>query len=421
MKVKSYIVPNLAEAIERIKRDLGPEAVILSTKKANPNEKWWRTATPSIEVTAGIDLDPAKAQEVSPATLNYNATMNMINKIAEQKIGVLTKEIEGLKKSIETPPESAIKETQAALPVREKAAKSKSSRQGKIEMKNPQMTEIEKRMNSQALPASIIKSFKLQIAASLAEGEEEVTESAFRIIQENMPDTRSLREEGDRVIMLVGPTGSGKTTTLAKLACDFVLNFNEKILVVAYDYFRLGGREQLEEMAKVLKVPFVSISNDEELSKVLKKSKEFDRVLIDTTGRSVFDVEGMGKLHCSARISPEIKKYLVLPATIKDPEMSYYLKSFTTLGLQALILTKLDETIQFGSLLGAPLLSKLPLAYFTFGQKIPEDIEKASFDRIIDCILNLSGNYPSHLGVASESDDAVAFREKPSLYELRSN
>ena len=140
----------------------------------------------------------------------------------------------------------------------------------------------------------------------------------------------------------------------------------------------------------------------------LQPAERFDLVFVDTTGRSPKDQEGIYQLERSFQLSQVGKpvwKALALPASLQDPDLTNMINQFSPLQCQSLIMTKLDESVSFGSLFNATYVSQLPLSYFTTGQMVPEDFEVASKERVLDCLLNFSGNFSVPDSVQSQSKD----------------
>ncbi len=194
-------------------------------------------------------------------------------------------------------------------------------------------------------------------------------------------------KEMERVITLVGPTGVGKTTTLAKLAAAFA-GADERVALISVDTYRLGAAAQTLEYGQRLRVPVEIVKDRKELLAALNRFAGFDRVLIDTMGRSIRDHKGLAEL-CRVLKVVVGDTFLVLPAGIQEEDLLENLVHFRPFGSTSLLFTKLDETGCYGSIINGLRYAQIPLSFFTNGQKVPDDIEIASAERLADLLLDI--------------------------------
>ncbi|MBI3014030.1 MAG: 50S ribosome-binding GTPase [Candidatus Tectomicrobia bacterium] len=194
-----------------------------------------------------------------------------------------------------------------------------------------------------------------------------------------------------KAVAFVGPTGVGKTTTVAKLASHFALVEKKRVALVTIDTYRVASAEQLQTYARLIGIPLDVVLGPAALGKLLEKHRDKDLVLIDTAGRSQRNQEHLRELASFFQGRHAIETHLLVAATTKDGEMEETIESFGCIPIRRLLLTKLDEALSFGNLFNQAVCAKKPLSYFTTGQKVPEDIEVASAERLIDLILRFSG------------------------------
>jgi flagellar biosynthesis protein FlhF len=184
---------------------------------------------------------------------------------------------------------------------------------------------------------------------------------------------------GARVIALVGPTGVGKTTTIAKLAAHEQLVRRQNVGLVTIDEYRIGGVEQLGRYADLIGCPMEVASDARSLEVALRKLSSADLVLVDTAGRSPRDAWAMKAMsECLHGAQEPVEVHLCLPVAMRERELRNAIEHCSVLSPSRLTCTKVDEAICCGSIVAAHIQSGLPLGYFTTGQRVPEDISVAS-------------------------------------------
>ncbi|MBJ6801209.1 flagellar biosynthesis protein FlhF [Geomonas propionica] len=199
-----------------------------------------------------------------------------------------------------------------------------------------------------------------------------------------------IKKSGPRIVAVVGPTGVGKTTTIAKIAAMYALNRRVSVAMVTMDNFRVGAVEQLKTYAKIMDLPLEVAGNSQELSKALARHSDKDLILIDTAGRSPKDADRLDELKGYLETQTGIDVYLCLSATTRSREIDEIIATFGTLPLTKLLFTKLDESRTFGCIVDTCLKHKIPLSYFSTGQKVPEDIEVATSRKLAAMVVQES-------------------------------
>jgi flagellar biosynthesis protein FlhF len=346
MQIKTYTAASMKDILSQIKSELGSDAVILS-KREITNAGFGLTAKPLIEVTAAVDYGAAR--EARPA----RAAAVQAYKSAETvstPVDALTGDI------IE------IKEMMRALIA-----------QSGLNDGNPLKTKLAAKGLRQNLVDIILT--KLGGNANW----EEVKGLLARIVKTELPGK-------SRVWTFVGSTGVGKTTTIAKIAAQSVLNEHKKVALVTLDTYRIGAVDQGRIYAKILNIPFVSVTTPAEFKTALVKLDSMDLVLVDTVGRSPLLKEYI----------PQLREYfdgtractfLLMPVATRDAEMDITTKAFAGLNIDRMIFTKADEAGSLGSVITHNLIHRIPVSYLTTGQRVPEDIEVATTEHIIERCL----------------------------------
>jgi flagellar biosynthesis protein FlhF len=193
-----------------------------------------------------------------------------------------------------------------------------------------------------------------------------------------------------RIQAFVGPTGVGKTTTIAKLAAMHALHEQRKVALITIDTFRIGAVEQLRIYGDIIGVPVAVVGAPSELSDALAEFKSKDSIYIDTTGRSARKPLHVSEMRAYLDGVPDLEKYLVLSSTTKSRDLLNIYKAYCELGLSAVIFTKCDETESLGGLVDLCYRTSVPVAYITNGQNVPEDIREAYPQELARLVLGVN-------------------------------
>jgi len=193
--------------------------------------------------------------------------------------------------------------------------------------------------------------------------------------------------------MLVGPTGVGKTTSIAKLAArySYLMQKKYKVGLVVLDTYRIGAVEQLMQYARMMKLGIETVVDPPEFSSALNSLRYCDYILIDTMGSSPYDKGKIEKIYeCLEANDTEynIDVVLVVPSSIKYDDLKITYENFSSLNVDTIMFTKLDETRGFGNIFSLAYETKKPISYFSVGQEVPEDLVCASSDFLVECLLN---------------------------------
>lgn len=210
------------------------------------------------------------------------------------------------------------------------------------------------------------------------------------ILKFGKPESITPAKEGPKVVFFIGPTGVGKTTTIAKIASKFSVEGKKKVALLTADTYRIAAAEQLRTYADILEVPFRVIYTVEELENALKDLKEFDYIFIDTAGHShknETQKANMSEFIHSVDDKVEKEAYLVLSATTKYRDLLSIADCYSDMTEYKLIFTKLDETVTLGNLLNLKLYTGAPLSYVTCGQNVPDDIEQFNPQKTVKLLL----------------------------------
>ena len=390
MKIRRYMGKDTQEAILKVKMDLGNEAVILNTRKVRQKGFLNVFNKPLVEVLAAVDefygAKSKKESQKSEVSINVREknveNQSNLNQ-KEEKIALLENKVSNmesvLQKIYEQVSNGTVKTSVKDIHPQEKMKSSITDLLYDNLIKNEVDCDIARQLidiiESQVKDGSNIN----DIGAIL-----------YKLISGILgkPETLKLREDGKpTVVVFVGPTGVGKTTTLAKIAANYSLNHKKKVGLITADTYRIAAVEQLKTYAEILGMPIEVIYSISEINEAKDKYKDKDIILIDTAGRSNRDKTQFDelKMQVDACLADEV--FLVLSTTTGMRNCREILASYDFLKEYKLIFTKLDETPSLGIILNARRLTNKNLSYVTIGQSVPNDIEVANIDKITKKLL----------------------------------
>jgi flagellar biosynthesis protein FlhF len=185
---------------------------------------------------------------------------------------------------------------------------------------------------------------------------------------------------------MVGPTGVGKTTTIAKIAAHASLVQKKKVSLVTMDTYRIGAVEQLKQYADLMHIPFYVVKNEKQFHQVLENVENSDLVLIDTAGRGPGSEEKTPRMSASFAMH-DVAVHLVVSASSRSVELKKTVEKYAPMPLSGVIFTKTDEAFVWGALVNVCMYSQLPVSCITFGQRVPEDIDFPSSEKIVSDIV----------------------------------
>ena len=375
MKVKKYVVKNMNEAMAKIRNELGKDAIIVSQRKVRKEGIKGYFTPKMIEVTAALDRynkDNEKKQSMdSIKALIYN-------KQEEQKRALISeKRIDKKDKIIENTDsanENIIKE------VIEMKNMIKELQSNRMETKDE--NDIDSFIDS----LDISKESKKRIIEEILKiDSDNDIEEKFKISLENIVPEYEDKER--KIEILIGPTGVGKTTTIAKLAGRKALLEKKKVGLITIDTYRIGAVEQLKTYSEIMNIPFKVVYSIKEMDEALEELKDCDSIFIDTTGRSAKNTMQISELRAYINKIPNKLIHLVISSTIKNKDIKVILQGYGVIDFDSIIVTKLDETSNYEILIDALIDGNKPISYMTLGQSVPDDIKKVSKNFIIDLIV----------------------------------
>ncbi len=354
MRIRRYEARSLKEAFSLVRADLGPEAVIISTKKVRGG----------VEVSAAVDYDaPLAHRPAAPAAGP-----------APQGVG---------------PTEAALRDLRLDVAALRQAVLGASLLEG-----SPGRAALYGYLAGRGLSGEVA----LEVMAALGEGEAALPPEGEALAElsralEGMVEVGGFQaaKGGRRTLAaLVGPTGVGKTTMLAKLAARLAVRDRLKVAIVSCDSYRVGAPDQIRTFARILDVPLAFAHSERELPEALAGQGGRDVVLIDTAGRSPHDAERLAEVAGLAEAGVEV--HLVLAATTRDEELAAAIRSFAPTGFRSVMFTKLDEAERLGAMVNAARRAGRPISWLGTGQRVPGDLEAATPAGVARFVLHTSGS-----------------------------
>lgn len=396
MQIKKFQAKTEAEAMQQVKEELGKDAVVMNVRTIKPKGIYRLFKKSMIEVTAAIEDNRS-----------YNSGEEMLAKLQElqnsneKETVAKTSEKENLNRKDKIPEENGNKQIEDKLNSLQELLEKQM--QLKLEEEKAQHQE-EKMLEEKSEPEdtnqndACIQLIYSQLVAN--EVDSKFAETIINEIKNNLskdaaldnvlasiyqkiilklgqPKTIQIGETEPKFIFFVGPTGVGKTTTIAKIASELKVQKKNKIALITSDTYRIAAVEQLRTYANILGVPLKVVYSEEEMKTAREEFGEYDLVLVDTAGRSHKSREQRDDLERLLRAIPEEERdtYLVLSATTKYRDLLSIADVYSDITKYNIVFTKLDETSCIGNILNIRMHTGAELSYATSGQNVPEDIE----------------------------------------------
>jgi flagellar biosynthesis protein FlhF len=395
MQVKTFEAVSFKDAVKAVKQEFGNDAVILSTREKNaegrPNVKIVEVtaaAANSSRSIAGASTNATSPNNTPASSARIDAAMERVEKRIDSLESRLpsARRLENLEGSVQD----------LKLLLLEVLRQNNS---GVEQSLHPAASEVIRMLRHGGIDETLLSKLANNLSKLSAPKADSSTsaETLYRdhairwmLKQISISPRWETLPGGQSIHCLVGPPGAGKSTLLCKLAAQFSVREKRKVLIVSYDAVRLAASEQLRVYAKVLDIRFAAIQQPTDLPETLAKNQDCDLVLVDTTGRPVKQVKILEDLQQLKSNTPAIEFHLVLSAAEKSSVLDSAVRMYSNLGLRSLAFNKLDESWQFADAFNIGAKWGVPLSFFGTGPELPDDVERASRERVVEQIFGLS-------------------------------
>lgn len=380
MKIKRFYAADIRQALRQVREALGPDAVILSNKNVDGG----------VELVAAMDYDERAYNASRAAQSPHQEPEASVRETAADTRFEPVNEGSAPAPRVQWSQEPTLIEMRQEMKALRRMMENQLSELTWQDMgvRLPQRQELLRRLMGLDLSPDLCRRLVDQVPD--AQNIDQAWRKSLSYLAGQLPVTGDHLLDQSGVVALVGPTGVGKTTTVAKLAARFALRHGHRHLaLVSTDGFRIGAQEQLNTYARILDVPVRSATTADELDSALNSLSDKRLVLVDTAGISQRDVELSERLSVLQSDSRQVRSLLTLSATTQRSSLEQAIKTFSAARPDACVVTKVDEAASLGGALSALVRGQLPLAFFTDGQKVPEDIHLARSHTLVSHAVSL--------------------------------
>ncbi len=394
MIIKKYTGKTEAEATESAKKELGNAIVIMNVKEVKPKGFFSFLRNKLIEVTVALEEEQEKYSTLRKDISVVRATEKSVN---ENRVSEESKSIEEKLENLQNLLVNRLKAEEVADVQSTSALKDKDVSGGKeqteegveADEKEDEYLRFLKLLYNVMVDNEVDERYANQMIEGLdrtykpGQTYDQLLANVYQRLILKFGKTSGIvpANQGPKIVLFIGPTGVGKTTTIAKLASRYSLEEKKKVALLTTDTYRIAAAEQLRTYANILQVPFRVIYTEDELVAAVKDFYQSDYIFVDTTGHSHQNEEQNSNIESLIRCVnglAEVQNFLVLSVTTKYKDLLKIADSYSEIADYELIFTKLDETYTMGNILNLKLYTGKGIAYLTCGQNVPDDIE--SFD-----------------------------------------
>ena len=410
MIIKKFAGKTEEEALEAARKELGNGIVTMNVKSAKKKGMAGLFGAKQVEVTVALEKEGDNFRSVRKEGSSFVAGgANAVNAVRRENAGLAGDSSQNIEKKLDNLQNLLLKKLQQEEAVKEEQQQKNEGLTGDDkeiaqtdEPEKQELSEQEKFIRllyNTMLENEVDEKYANQLIGDVhRSGEPEppidyILANVYQklILKFNKPTGIAPAEKGPKVVLFMGPTGVGKTTTIAKIASSYVVDLKKEVALVTTDTYRIAAAEQLRTYANILEVPFQVVYSPEEAAAAVRNYKDFDYIFVDTTGHShqnEAQLDNMKKLMEAVGEAAEYQVFLVLSATTKYRDLLRIAASYREISEYQLIFTKLDETASLGNLLNVKLNTNTEIAFVTYGQNVPDDIELFNPQKAVKQLLS---------------------------------
>lgn len=426
MKVKVFTASSMQEAMSQVKSQLGIDAVILHTRRFHKGGILGYMGKEMIEVTAAVEDKPAVAAltpKLPPTIPEVILPQNIVKQYTNAGSKLPASSILSTNETQEEATENFLDRSESKQEIEnvmQEKKRVKNENSAEKDDKDDKILKLQQELDSMkkmleqvinAVPQNKVETISLFDALTENEVDSKIAEEIVtNILDEAVLNNKDLPETVDfladhfqqairpargieigidqtKIVALIGATGVGKTTTIAKIAANFVLDKACSVALITADTYRISAVEQLKTYSDIIGVPLEIVYSPDELRVAIDKHRDKQLILIDTAGRSQHNEFQLDELKCLLSVIPDIEKHLVLSATTKYKDAVDILRKFSICEPDKVLFTKVDETSTVGAIINLIYQYPITLSYITNGQSVPDDIVVADSKELAKLLL----------------------------------
>ena len=380
MQIKRFEAKNMTTALRMIKGELGPEAIILSARSLRKGKGFFGSMKyAGVEVTAAIDTrenqtKTGKSSGTEAADSKYlSSPPNPDSQIPERDRKSLT-----------------------AHPTYRRTYQKKYRPNNKVDSTNHRAFSflyqqmLAQGVDRQAASEIIDEVKRIPVSQALVTNGDLI--GHLKSILKDMgvrADRNAFVNDKPHIVALIGTTGAGKTTTIAKLAAMQTNRHKKRVAIISIDNYGIAANEQLKRYARIIGIPLTTAVNRVELKLAIKKHKQQDLIFIDTPGLNPNNQSQIQELKAYFTNLPDLQIHLVVSVATKEKDLREISQTFQEVGVQRLLFTKIDESKTYGNMFNALIRTHIPLSFLSCGRRVPDDIETGSIPKLVDLIFQI--------------------------------